>query len=74
MIFGYDTTHQADEDTEELDDVCVSHGVQAAEDRVENSDGSTHEDGHGVTDVQDDSQSGACAGKARRQRAIGSKI
>lgn len=52
-------THQADEDAEELDDVCVGDGVEAAEDCVEDGDGGTHEDGHGVADVQDDRQSGA---------------
>lgn len=31
-----DTHPQADEDAEQLDDVCISYGVQAAEQRVEN--------------------------------------
>lgn len=61
--------HQADKDTEELHDVRVGDRVEAAKDCVEDCDGSTHEDGHGIADVQDDRQSGACAGKQRRWKA-----
>ena len=47
-------TDQSEEDEEELDDVSVGHGVQSAEERVEDGDQGRHYDADGNVDIDDD--------------------
>ena len=49
-------THQTDEDTDELYDISVSHGIEAAKQSVEDGDTSRHNDGHLVRQTDDDPQ------------------
>lgn len=51
---------EADEDTEQLDDVSVGDGVQASEQGVEDGDAGAEDDGRAVVHVYDDGQRGAC--------------
>lgn len=55
-----DAHPEPDEDAEQLDDVGVGHGVQAAEQRVEDGHTSAEDDGSAVVHVDDHRQGGAC--------------
>lgn len=48
-----DAHPQANEDAEELDDVGVGHGVEAAEQRVEHGDARAEDHGRAVVHVDD---------------------
>ena len=50
------STHQTDEDTDELYDISVSHGIEAAKQSVEDGDTSRHNDGHLVGQTDDNPQ------------------
>ena len=50
------STHQTDEDTDELYDISVSHGIEAAKQSVEDGDTSRRNDGHLVGQTDDDPQ------------------
>ena len=44
-------THQSDEDTDELNDVRVGHGIEASKEGVEDSYAGAQDHRHGVVDV-----------------------
>ncbi|KAK3855182.1 hypothetical protein Pcinc_038395 [Petrolisthes cinctipes] len=46
------STHQTDEDTDELNDIGVGHSVEAAEEGVEDGDAGREDDGDGVVQVE----------------------
>lgn len=54
-------THQADENAYELNHVGVGHGIEAPEERVENSDAGREDDCYGLVKVKDDTE--GCAWK-----------
>lgn len=55
------STYQADENAYELNHVGVSHGIEAPEERVENSDAGREDDCYGLVQVKDDTE--GCAWK-----------
>lgn len=46
------STHQTDEDTDELNDIGVGHSVEAAEEGVEDGDAGGEDDGDCVVQVE----------------------
>lgn len=60
------TTHQADEDAKELDDVGVSDGVEPAEEGVKDGDAGAEDDGYALVHVHDDRQGGPQSGEDAR--------
>ncbi len=60
-----ESTHESEEDAEELHDVCVGDGVEAAEQRVEDGDAGRHDHGRRVVDGEDDGQRRAYSRRTR---------
>lgn len=58
-----DRAYQADEDEDQLDDVCVRHRVQAPHQRVGDGHGGRDPDADGVGEVQDHAHSHTCGVK-----------
>ena len=56
IVYLFVFTHQTDEDTHELYDVSVSHGIEAAKQSVEDGDTGRRNDGHLLGQTDDDPQ------------------
>ena len=56
IVYSLVFTHQTDEDTHELYDVSVSHGIEAAKQSVEDGNTGRRNDGHLLGQTDDDPQ------------------
>lgn len=63
-------TYESNEYADELDDVGVGNGVQAAEERVEDGDAGRQDDRCVHVDVDDHAQSCTCCTQSKRKITV----